>query len=464
MDFNIAALLLAALIAFVWIGLRARTGQTDLDDYITARNSQSASTLTLSFVASGLGAWILFVPPEIGAFVGPIALAGYALAAALPFVVLIWFGPAIRQRMPLGRSLAEYAEHRFGTAMRLWLTSLSLLYMLCFITAELTALSVIAGMTVKVPGSWIMIGVAITTLVYTTVGGLRASLATDRLQGILVLALIALVCASLAWSSQGAPIELRPMPTAPVSQGLGVALTLIIAVTAANLFHQGYWQRIWSARDDQTLKVGSAWAALLTTLVILLVGGMGILAVMMGKPLGTPPAPFFALVHDSSPWMAALVILLATALVASSIDSLQNALASLIVTCRPNPGAGSIRSARWLTVVLMVPVVLVALEGISVLRIFLIADLLCATAIVPTLMGLWKRMTPLGAMAGCIAGLLGAVAPGWIESGQWVSGVVQATFPDNTPTLAPFVGALLASALVAMAVAPLGSRRHEAKL
>ncbi|MEB3736200.1 hypothetical protein ULF88_23900 [Halopseudomonas pachastrellae] len=47
----------------------------------------------------------------------------------------------------------------------------------------------------------------------------------------------------------------------------------------------------------------------------------------------------------------------------------------------------SLTSARWLTVALMVPVVWVALQGNSVLRLFLIADLLCATAVVPFYLG-----------------------------------------------------------------------------
>ncbi|MCS6809881.1 MAG: sodium:solute symporter, partial [Tepidimonas sp.] len=68
-----------ALLVFVVVGWRARTAHETLDDYLTARGTQSAATLGLSFLASGLGAWILFVPPEIGAFVGPVALAGYAL-------------------------------------------------------------------------------------------------------------------------------------------------------------------------------------------------------------------------------------------------------------------------------------------------------------------------------------------------------------------------------------------------
>eukprot|EP01041_Mallomonas_annulata_P032531 gene32531-55025_t len=78
------AALAASLIFFIWVALRERRPSTSLDDYLTARGSQGATTLGLSFLASGLGGWILFVPPEIGAFVGPVALVGYALAAALP--------------------------------------------------------------------------------------------------------------------------------------------------------------------------------------------------------------------------------------------------------------------------------------------------------------------------------------------------------------------------------------------
>ncbi len=453
MELTLAALLACTLAMFAWIGLRAGAKKGSLDDYITARNSQSALTLTLSFVASGLGAWILFVPPEIGAFVGPVGLAGYAVAAALPFLILVWFGPAIRQRMPHGRSLAEFAEQRFGPLMRYWLTGLSLLYMLCFITAELTALSAIAGLTGKLPGHWVMGAVTLTTLLYTSWGGLRASMATDRLQGWLILGLIVAVCFSIAWTTQDLQTPLAAPPSIPLAPGLSVAITLIIAVTAANLFHQGYWQRIWSARDDNALKTGSLWAAIITVIIIAVIGSLGMLTVMLGKDPGQPPAPFFVLIGSTSPWLAAIVMVLATALVASSIDSLQNALASLLVTFRKQTGVTSIRQARWLTVLLMIPVFLVALEGISVLRIFLVADLLCATAVIPVLLGFWKKMTPLSAIAGCIAGLFGSVVPGWIETGDWMTGLLLASFPNNTPTLGPFAGALLGSSIATLLVA-----------
>jgi len=47
-----------------------------------------------------------------------------------------------------------------------------------------------------------------------------------------------------------------------------------------------------------------------------------------------------------------------------------------------------------------------SLKDVSVLTWFLIADLLCAATVVPILLGIWKRAHPVGALAGCVSGLL----------------------------------------------------------
>ncbi len=449
MPYATAAVLGAALIFFVWIGLKARLPGTDLDEYLTARNSQGASALGLSFLASGLGAWILFAPPEVGAFVGPVAVAGYALGAALPFVVLAWCGPAIRQRLPQGRSIGEYAQARFGTGLRHWVSLISVLYMLCFLTAELTAIGAITAMLSGLPGSVAVVGVALATLLYTAWGGLRASLMTDRWQAWLLLALLLIVLV-VALPALPAGTFDAALPSAPLGDALSVALTLVIAVTAANLFHQGYWQRVWSARSDRALGQGAWLGGAITVLVVAVVGGLGVLAAASGQDLGQPPIPFFALLSGAPAWLALPTLLLAVALVASSVDTLQNGIASLAATSRPGL---TLTTARWITVLLMVPVVLVALQGLSVLRLFLIADLLCATAVVPVLLGLWHRMTPRAAMAGSLAGLLGAVVPGWVGQGSLSAGLLAASFPGSIPTLAPFLGALVASTAVSLALA-----------
>jgi len=375
-----------------------------------------------------------------------VALVGYALAAALPFFFLAACGPAIRRRLPQGRTIAEYAQERFGAGLRLWVTVLSVLYMLCFITAELTAIGAVTVMLSELPAIGVIVAVAVTTLIYTTWGGLRASLNTDRWQGWLLLGLLVIVVTVLLGHLPGSGL-VQPWPAAPLEVSLSVALTLLIAVTAANMFHQGYWQRLWSARSDGELRRGAWLGGLLVIPVMLTMGALGMLCIALGKNPGAPPIPFFALLSGAPGWLALPVLLLALALVASSVDTLQSAIASLVVTARPNV---SLSAARWVTVLLMVPVTAVSLQGLSVLRLFLIADLLCATAVVPVLLGLWQRMTPAAAMTGVVGGLVGAVLPGWIGEGSLAAGVLAATFPSGVPTLAPFLAALVASTVLSL--------------
>ncbi|TGN41393.1 sodium:solute symporter family transporter [Marinobacter confluentis] len=454
MLYTTIAALAAALLLFTWLGLRARLADGGLDDFVTARNSQGSRALGLSFLASGMGGWILFAPPEIGALVGPVALAGYAIGAALPFIVFGLCGPAIRRYLPQGRSIGEFAQACYGNTVRRYVALISVLYMLCFLTAELTAIGAITSLLSDVNGNLAVLGVAITTLAYTAWGGLRASIVTDQWQAGLLIALLGIV----GFAVVGHLPELKPasMPSAPIGNALGVALTLVIAVTAANLFHQGYWQRLWSARDVGSLRSGALIGGLATIVVVAVVGSLGIVAAMSGVDLGSPPIPFFALLSGASSWLALPALILALTLVASSVDTLQNAFASLAVTEKKGL---SLSAARWVTAVLMVPVVLVALEGISVLRLFLIADLLCATAIVPVLMGLWRRMTTQAAVLGGLAGLVGAIAPGWITGGSLMAGLEAASFPGAIPTLWPFVGALTASAAVSLVLALAGGKR-----
>lgn len=451
MPYLTSAVLGAALVCFAFLGLRARRADGPLDDYVTARNSQSAQALGLSFLASGMGAWILFAPPEIGAFVGPVALAGYAIGSALPFIVLGLYGPAIRRRLPEGRSIGEFAEACYGAGVRRWVSLVSVLYMACFLAAELTAIGSITALLSDVPPALVVVGVAVTTLVYTVVGGLRASLATDRWQAWLLLALLAVVGGVALFRLPAMPAT-AALPSVPVGSALSVALTLVIAVTAANLFHQGYWQRVWAARDDRALGRGAWLGGGITVLVVMVIGGFGTLAAMAGVALGEPPIPFFALLSTAPRWLALPALVLAVTLVASSVDTLQNGIASLVVA-----GSGrrrvSIGVARLVTVALMAPVVVIALQGLSVLRLFLIADLLCAAIVVPVLLGLWRRMGAGAAVAGGLAGMLGAVLPGWMTTGSLAQGLLAASFPTGVPGLEPFLGALVLSTLVSLLVA-----------
>jgi SSS family solute:Na+ symporter len=450
-------LLVLVLGAFAWIGLsgRHRTADTSVDDYVVARGTQSAGRLALSFLASGLGAWILFAPPELGALLGPTAVVGYALAAAGPFVVFALLGPRLRRTVPSGRGLTEFLRVRFGPAAGTTVALVSLLYMAVFVAAELVAIGGLVELLGGVPRQVTILAVTAATLLYTAVGGLRASLRTDRWQSWLVVALLA-VAATAALS-----LVDRPVAAARATGLLGVeragvetALTLLLAVTAANLFHHGYWQRVWAAKDDRALRRGALLGAAITVPVMLVAGGLGVLAAAAGV-VDVPALAVFSLTAELATPLVAVVLVLGVALVASSLDTLENGLAALLVAERPRLRLGQARAA---TVLIVAPAVAVSLVADSVLQLFLIADLLCAMIVLPALLGLWRRTTTAAVIAGAGAGLLGALAVSWAATGSWSGTLAAVTFPDAVPTLPPFAGAVLASGIVTVAVS-LASRR-----
>ena len=446
-----AIVTVGALAAFALVGVRgaARFGVGDRDRYLTARGTQRATPLALSFFASALGGWILFAPAEVGTFAGTLGIAGYALGQAAAIALFAVVGPAVRSRVPSGTTLLEFVRARFGAGAHAYAAAVSVLYMFVFLTAELTAIGGVLALLSGADAVVAVVGVAAATAAYTAYGGLPASLATDRWQAWLVLALAVAVAVAVAGDVDDPLARLRTAEeAAPLATGAETFAVLVLAIVAANLFHQGFWQRAWAARDGATLVRGALGGAALIVPVVLLAGLAGMLAAG-GGPVEVPSLALFSLLDRGAAPVLALVVVLALALVASSVDTLQNALTALASTATGS--RVGLRGARVVTVALTVPAALVALEGISVLRLFLVADLLAATIAAPVLLGLWRRTTPAAAVAGGVAGLLGVVAAGAVESRSLAGGLRLLTLPDG-PSLTAFAAAVAASAAVALAV------------
>ena len=98
-------------------------------------------------------------------------------------------------------------------------------------------------------------------------------------------------------------------------------------------------------------------------------------------------------------------------LVMSSLDTLLNGIASSITAdlARFKPdfrGLNLLRSSQAVTVILIIPAILIASKGYSVLYLFLIADLICAATVFPVFWGLYSsRFSGSAAFISCILGL-----------------------------------------------------------
>lgn len=422
--------LLAFSAVFAIAGIAyARRERGDLEDYIVARNSQGSVATILTLLASSLGAWILFSPVQAATWGGLGAVMGYALGAMSPRLVMIPLGRRMRELIPQGHTLSEFIMARYGRAMYGLALLIMLFYLFIALTAEITAIAKLVTLLAPVPLWFTATVVMVATLAYTSYGGLRSSIFTDKIQMLVIVPLL-FVLMVLGWQATGGlgPTIERLGSTAPHlldpfnAAGLKAGLTFFMAILLTGLFHQGNWQRVYAARDTRTMRRGFLLGGLLVAPFIFIMGLFGLAFVGMANGEDSSVALFSVVMPHAPLWFAIALIPLGLALVMSSADTAISAVSSLIAVDlrRLIPHAGTstlMRLSRSLIFLLAIPVVVVATQGYSVLYLFLLADLLCSAAAFPVFYGLFSRRhdgvsATVGTACGLVCGLMLFPAPG----------------------------------------------------
>ena len=421
METNTAYLLTACILAaFGYIGLQASNRETDDDSYLSSRGTQDWRGIGLSLFASGMGVWILLGPSEVAYYGGFWDVTGYAVSSMTPFLLLAYIGPMIRDSIPDGITLADYARQRLGRRMQIYVGAISILYMFTFLFAEFTAIGKvmehISGMNPLAP----MIMVGAVTAAYTAYGGLPASLATDRFQALIISVLVTLVLLVLLGGDPGQMLEdARAYNTDDAwsvgsishMQSFESGLALVVAITAAEMFSQGNWQRVYASKDDDSLRKGALLAAAMVFPLVFAMGFLGTVAAGRGG-VADPSIAFFYVLGETSFLVASVLIVLVVSLVCSSADTLQNAIVASYSRDISDGGMDLITSR--LATVAMIPLAIYMASGptifgfeinaLSVFGIFLFADMLAAATVSPVLLTLWGGVSSRGAFLGCLAG------------------------------------------------------------
>jgi Na+/proline symporter len=421
---TISAVVIAVIVCggFAVLGAwHARRRSTDADDFHVASGSTGTMLTATSLVALLAGTWVLFSPGEMASYTGIATLIGYAVGMAAVPLTFAFLGPALRQKYPQAPSVGLMARARWGVAAQGMVSVLALVYMAIYLAAELTAIAgafqVVAGVTPWLTATL----VAVATLSYAAWGGLRTTVFTDGVQfwfilPLLLLAALGTITAAGGWEVLQKPIAEGPMMDLTSRAGIESAVYLVVAILAANLFDQSVWQRVHASRDATTVRNGFLLAALGITPIILIAGWFGLWYTGLGLPAEGASTALFSVIAGRTPsWVALVVLALALVLVMSTLGSLANGMAAVVANDltgqRPvSDPRRRLTIGRWATVTVAAFAIPVAAFQPSVTYVFLIADLLCATAVVPVFLGLLGMRLSLPGLfaavgAGAIAGI-----------------------------------------------------------
>ncbi len=417
---------------FALIGILYSRNNQDLSNYLTAGRNVGVLSLTTSLVASALGAWILFGPASAATWGGLGSVIGYSLGAAFPMIAFIFLGIKIRKIFPGGNTLTEFIYKKFGKNIFKLILILTIFYMFIFLCAEVTAVSMlvnyISGTSLWITATLIII----TTLIYTLYGGLRASILTDNIQFFIVLILL-LISAYYLFSVNlnNNSFELVKNNSSQLLDSKYIpnytaGITFFIAVAATNLFHQGNWQRIFAARNNEVLKKSLILSFIIIIPIVFFMGISGIIAISIDTKVNPDLAFFSILLKDKAEFLSIGIVILAVSLTVSTVDTLVNAISSLVVVDGKKIYKTSIKCnflliSNFFIIILCAISLIIASKGYSILYLFLLADLLCCAAAFTIFYGFYQKnfsekKSIIAILSGLFLGLLFFPSPDFSKS------------------------------------------------
>ncbi|KAG6033794.1 hypothetical protein E4U41_006801 [Claviceps citrina] len=372
-----------------------RMRKQSTSDFLSSNGTQSAFPLALNFIASALGAGILFSYPELATIAGVQGVVVYALATACPLLIFGAVGPIIRRKCPEGFVLTEWTRQRYGTVVMLYLSVLTLVTLFLYMVAELSALGQVVSTLTGLGGLPVIIVECIITTIYTSLGGFKISFLTDVVQGAMVVCLIFVATIAVGTKTTIKPDLIDSSHLLePSLLGWQLLYILPVAVLTNDFFLSNFWLRTFSSKSDKDLMLGVSMATVVILCILTLVGCTGLIAAWSGAwpSDGTQPGSlaFFLLLQQLPDWVVGIVLVLVVSLSCAAFDSLQSAMVSSasndLFRNRLN-----VWYVRAMVVAIIVPVVVVALRASSILQIYLISDLLSAATIPVLCLGLSDR-------------------------------------------------------------------------
>ena len=399
--------ILIFFILFLFLVLTRRlTNKTEDKNYFVMLKSQKTFNLSLSFYASGMGLWIIASPAEVGWYGLGFDVIGYAISAATPFVLLYFVGPRIVQTVPDKATLPQYIKQQYGNFAQVFVSIIATIYMSAFLIAEFASINFLFPEISKTSGLIVCTAIAIVTFLYLNISGFKASLITDRFQGISIIALLVIVL--VLWISQNG---ISNIIQASYDGGLNTftfasfksALAVILAVTAAEIFSQGYWQRTYSAIDENVIKKSSIYAGLGCFVTVLILGIAG--SAGAGFGIENPSLSFIQQIELNT-LSRILVIGLCTMLVASSIDTLQSAISSTMALDLVKRG---VSEAKIITLIITFGSLGLSFYVTNIFSVFLFADLLAVCLVFPAFYKIKSRKTSQGIVIPTSLGFVSSV-------------------------------------------------------
>ncbi len=371
----------------------------------------------LSIAATWIWAPALFTSAEKAYTSGLPGLFWFLVPNVLCLILFIPFAKKIRREMPSGITLSGYMKEKYHSrrvsgTYRFQLGSLSV-----FSTAvQLLAGGKILNLITGIPFWLITIILAIIAFSYSQISGIKASVITDNIQFVFILA-SCLVLLPMALSSSGGVTTLLEGVSGHTGDfaslfdenGLNVFLSFglptAIGLLSGPFGDQSFWQRVFSIKEKSIGK-SFFFGALAFGLVPLSLGAMGYIAAGSGfKAVDSSMVNFEFIKAILPAWVLVPFLFMILSGLLSTVDSNLCSVASLTTDfdCKDNLKA----SKGTMIGLLAIAIIIANIPGLTVTHLFLFYGTLRASTLFTTILTLkGKKLTEKGVFIGILCSMV----------------------------------------------------------
>ncbi len=416
MDYTLIVLLAYAAVMLVVTVLMTKK-ENNIGRFCVGDRNTGWMVSALSIAATWIWAPALFTSTENAYTKGFAGLFWFLLPNVLCLILFIPFAKRIREEMPGGITLSGYMYGKYHSkaVKNIYLFQLGALSALST-GVQLLAGSKILSMLTGIPFAAMTVIMAVIAFSYSQFSGIKASILTDAVQMVFMLA--ASVGFVVFGVKNGGGMETLVMGLGGAAGDagslfsgrgweifLGFGLPTTIGLISGPFGDQCFWQRAFCVRKD---RIGRAFlvGALLFGIVPLSMGMLGFVGSGMGYAAADTGIINFELISTLFPaWAVIPFLFMVVSGLLSTIDSNLCAVSSLTTDIFKEKTLGKTKFAMIL--LLIVGIAVANIPGLTVTHLFLMYGTLRAATLLPTVFTLKGiKLTPQGVAAGIISALI----------------------------------------------------------
>jgi solute:Na+ symporter, SSS family len=384
------------------VGTSVARGMKTREDYFLAGRRLGFWPLMMTFFATQVGGGLVLGSAQEGFRYGwPVLF--YSLGGALGLIAL---GLGVGRKLASFRvaTVAQILEQVYGSRMlRRGAALLSVVSLFMMLVAQIVASShFLAGIGVN--SRLVLLACWSFVIIYTVMGGLRAVVMTDLVQGLFIAAVLML---SLVWGWKGGALPLsHPFQWEPFQVASGKLCGWFLMPLLFMLIEQDVGQRCFSANSARSISRATLWAGMATLLLCVMPISFGVGAQILGLEVAPGSSVLMAVVAaTTNPWITALVGCAVVAALVSTADSMINAISSNLSHDFGWVARRGVRTARQLTALIAVAAFGCSFYFSQILDLLVLScEVSVSCLFVPLIMALFRRGHFLCALLAVVSG------------------------------------------------------------